>query len=219
MKFLLFILLPNIACASIFGEENLSLIKLVTGQVVELERLTEAVGVAKENREILLKINEGMNRVTNQINTLDEISRRSQNLNPNAIKRMSDLTDYLNELKYIKGTTEGVLSAKLALADQAIAQSALQSDTSYRMGQEMITTGSFLAKESKNASPGRAAQITASAESASMLSNGVLLQTLAQLTQLQTVSLELQKSQLEQNLNLERGRRNFLAYQVKAGKK
>jgi hypothetical protein len=99
-------------------------------------------------------------------------------------------------------TTQADLAALLAIrnemADQAITQSALQSDTAYRMGQEMVASGSDLARESQTASPGRAAQISASAQSAQMLSQGVELQTLAQIAQLQALQLDFQKAQASQ---------------------
>ena len=92
------------------------------------------------------------------------------------------------------------LMIKIALTDETISQASVQSETAYLMGQEMIKVGGSLSQESHSASPGRAAQITAAANSSSMLSEGVQLQTLAHIAQLQTMSLELQKSQMEQDL-------------------
>jgi hypothetical protein len=69
-------------------------------------------------------------------------------------------------------------------------------------------------QQSRTASPGRAAQITASAESSQMLSQGVMLQTMAQMTQLQAMNLELQKSEIERNLYSERNRRRVLGAEL-----
>lgn len=211
---LLSVLLPlaficNSANASIFGEENVPLYKLVLGQIIELERLAQAVGVAKETRDVLVEINRGIAQATDQISALEEIARRAKNLNPNAIKDISSLTDFINELKSINADTEEIVRAKLALTDEAIAQSAVQSNTAYVMGQEMIGIGSKLADESRSASPGRAAQISASAASSEMLSSGVMLQTMAQLTQLTALNLELKKTEMARDLELSQGRRNF----------
>ena len=90
------------------------------------------------------------------------------------------------------------MATKVQITDAAIAQSAVQSETSYLMGQEMVATGSVLSDESRTASPGRAAQISAAASSAQMLSQGVALQTLAHIVQLTALSVDLQKSRLEQ---------------------
>jgi len=212
---MILLLLPFKANASIFGEENVPLYKLVLGQLMELERLAEVVGFAKDQIELLEKINEGVGRATAQINAMEAIVERAKGLDPSSIRRISDLTAQLSELKSMKADVEDLLAVKLLLSDQAVAQSAVQSETAYKMGQEMIGTGSALASDARSASPGRAAQISASAQSAGMLSQGVLLQTMAQMTQLQAMSLELQKTGMEKDLNVERARRRFLGNALK----
>lgn len=209
------LLLPLKAHASIFGEENVPLYKLVLGQIVELQRLAEAVGIAKDQMELLVKINEGVERATAQINAMESIIERAKGLDPSSIRRISDLTDQIHELKSIKADVEDLIALKLILSDHAVAQSAVQSETAYKMGQEMIGTGTALSADARSASPGRAAQISASAQTAGMLSQGVLLQTMAQMTQLQAMSLELQKTEMEKNLNVERARRRFLGNALK----
>jgi hypothetical protein len=203
-------LLPFEANASLFGEENVPLYKLVLGQVMELQRLAESVGIEREQMKLLIQINEGIERTTSQINSMEAIVQRAQGLDPKSIRRISDLTGQINELKALKTDVEDLVAVKLLLSEQAVAQSAIQSDTAYKMGQEMIGTGTVLAADARRASPGRAAQISASAQSAGMLSQGVMLQTMAQMTQIQAMSLELQKTEMEKNLNAERGRRRFL---------
>lgn len=188
------------AKASLFGEENVPLMKLVLGQIVELEKLAAALEVAKEQRDLLEQINAGVTRTMAQIEAIEEILSRAQGLDPRNIRRISDLTNAILEVKELKRRTQDIQNTRILIANNAIAQSGLQAETAYTMGQEMIRTGSDLSREATSASPGRSAQITASAQSAQTLSSGVALQTLAHIAQLQALSLEFQKSQLESRL-------------------
>lgn len=219
MRFLLSLLFSLQINASIFGEENIPLFRLVAGQIMELQRLAESVGLAKDQIRLLITINEGIERATSQINSMEAILQRAKGLDPKSIKKISDLTNQINELKALKAGVEDLVAIKLLLADQAIAQSALQSETAYKMGQEMIGTGTNLAIEAKTASPGRSAQIAASAQTANMLSQGVMLQTLSQMTQLEAMNLELKKTEMEKNLNIEKSRKLFFGSQVLKGGK
>lgn len=221
MRFLVILILlaPFSARASIFGEENIALLKLVSGQLLELERLANALEIAKENQALLIEINKGIDRVTTQLDAVDTIIQRSQGLDPTSIKRISDITNMIYDLKSMKASVEELVVVKLLLSEKAIGQSALQSETAYKMGQEMIGTGSVLASEAKTASPGRAAQISASAQTSNMMSQGVMLQTMAQMTQLHAMNLELQKSQLQREVYTERSRRNFLASELMKSKR
>lgn len=188
------------ANASIFGEENIPLMKLVIGQIIELERLAATLEVAKEQRDLIEQVNAGVNRTISQIEAIEEILTRAQGLDPRNIRRLSDLTQAIQEVKDLKRRAQDVLATRLAITNNAIAQSGLQAETAYTMGQEMIQVGSNLSREAAAASPGRAAQIAASAQSAQTLSQGVALQTLAHIAQLQALTLDLQKSQLEARL-------------------
>ena len=87
------------------------------------------------------------------------------------------------------------------------------------MGQEMIAAGSDLAVESKTATPGRAAQITAASGAAQMLSQGVALQTLAHIAQLQAMQLELQKTQMERDQYALTARRAYFSGQLTQSKR
>lgn len=189
------------------GTEIAPLLQLVSGQVQEIQRLTESVGVAKDQVELLRGLNEGIDRAVTQIQTLHQIVERAQGLDPTAVRSISDLNDLLLRANNTKGLIEEMLELRIGLADQAIARSALQTDTAYRMGQEMVLTGSQLALESQTASPGRASQISAAAGSAQMLSQGVQLQTLAQVAELQALLLEFHKTQLAEQLRAEKLRR------------
>jgi hypothetical protein len=179
------------------GTELGPLLQLVSGQVRELERLAENVGVAKDQLKMLQDLNEGIDRTVNQIQSLQTIVERSQGMDPTSVQSLSDLNDLLERAQGTKGLVEDMIGVKIQLANQAISRSSTQSETAYLMGQEMVATGSQLASESQNASPGRAAQISAAAESAQMLSQGIQLQTLAQVAELQALLLEFQKSQLQ----------------------
>jgi hypothetical protein len=209
-KLKLFVVLAVLAPSRVeafFGTELGPLLQLVAGQLTEIERLTETLGAARDQARMLRELNQGVDRAVTQIRNMQTIMERTQGLDPSSVRSLSDLNDLLARANQTKQALEGLMQAKVALADQAIASSALQSDTTYRMGQEMTVAGSQLAVESQSASPGRSSQITAAANSAQMLATGVELQTLAQIVQLQAMTLEFQKSQVEQDLYNSRLRR------------
>ncbi len=212
--FIFLIFTPTSLRASIFGEENIALMKLVVGQIVELERLAEAVEISKDQTEILTKINDGIFKALDQIEAFEEILKRAQGLNPKNIKKISDLTALINEVKEIKNQVKTILSLKLAIADEAIAQASIQADTSYIMGQEMIKVGASLSQESKEASPGRASQISAASGSAQMMGQWVSLQILSHIAQLQAMHLELEKTKIENELSAEDERVRFLTKEI-----
>ena len=209
----------TMANASIFGEETLALLKLVGGQAIELERLADVVGVAKDQRDLLIKLNDGIETGVRQIEAIQAIIERAKGLDPTAVSRISDLTRQIEDVKEIHARTEEVVALKLTLSDQAGAQGSVQSQTAYSMGQEMIAAGSDLAVESKTATPGRAAQITAASGAAQMLSQGVALQTLAHIAQLQAMQLELQKTQMERDQYALTARRAYFSGQLTQSKR
>jgi hypothetical protein len=205
------------ARASIFGEEMVPLMQLVAGQVQELKALTDQIGIARDQQETLIQLNQGINNAVGQIQSIQALMERARGLDPTSVRSLSDLNDLLVRANQVKLQVNELLRLKVSLANEAIGASALQSDTAYRMGQEMTLVGSSLAKESEQASPGRAAQITAASNSAQMLATGVELQTLAQLLQIQAMNLDLQKAQIERDLQNEQARREM--YEKQLGKK
>jgi hypothetical protein len=207
---LMILCLSPLAHSSIFGEETAVLLNMLSNQLVELQRLSESVGIAKDQQKYLLDINEGIQKTTAQIHTLEIVIERAKGLNPTAIKSLSDLNEAIDQMKGMAGSLDQLVQLKLALSDEAVSSAALQSDTSYTMGQEMVKVGKSLHEESAGASPGRAQQITAAASSSQMVASGVQLQTLAQMVQLQAISLDLQKSQIERQLTQERDRNAYI---------
>lgn len=215
---LLFLLTPP-AEASIFGEENIALMKIVLGQIAELEKLTEALGVAKESRDALIAINDGVNKVVNQLEGIDEIVRRAERLDPRAIKRISDITRLINDTKTLAKDLDLLIDAKILSMDEAVQASALQSETAYSVGREMVLSGARFSSEARTASPGRAAQISAAASSAQMVATGTLLQTMSQMNQMQAIDLELKRAELEKGQKLEAERKKAAAEFLKERKK
>lgn len=176
------------------------LLQLVAGQVQEIEKLSDTLGLMKEQKDALMNLNAGIGRAVSQIESIQTIIQNSKNLDPRSIRSISELNEYLSRAKEAKGRVEDVLKLKILASDVAIESAAKQSQFSYTMGQEMIKVGSALALESKTASPGRAAQITAASSSAQMLSHGTLLQSLSQISQLQALMLDLEKTKIQQSL-------------------
>jgi hypothetical protein len=211
----LMLALPG-ARASIFGEETAVLLQVVANQVSELNKLADEVGISRENRDLLEEINQGVDQSVRQIEAIQSIVDRAQGLDPSGIRDLSDLNRVIEQVKDLSADTVAVLSLKLGLCDQSISQSAIQSDTAYKMGQEMVGVGSQLAQESRAASPGRASQISAAAASSQMLASGVQLQTLAHLVQLQALSLDLQKSAVARSSQNDQAQRAYLGMQLQA---
>ena len=201
---------------AILGLEIGPMLQLVAGQVKEIEHLTEQVGIAKENRDLLIALNRGIDRTVDQIQSIQTIVERAQGLDPSAIRSISDLNEFLSRVREARRSMDELMGIRLEAARVAIAQSALQGETAYVMGQEMIVTGGSLARESEQASPGRAQQIAAASGSAQMLGSGVGLQTLAQIAQLQAMQLELQRAQLESTLEERRQSRAFFERELSA---
>lgn len=202
-------LLLSRSSIAFLGTELGPLLQLVAGQVQEIEKLAETVGVAKDQREILIKLNHGIDETISQIQSIQSIIDRAQGLDPRSIRTISELNQYLGRLKEAKRSIDDVLLIKVEASKFAVDSAALQSETTYLMGQEMIATGANLAQESRSASPGRAAQIQAASSSAQMLAKGVELQTLAQIAQLQALSLELERSKLEREIESQKSARSL----------
>lgn len=200
------VLFFSLQAKAFFGTEMGPLIQLVAGQLQEIEKLSRQVGLAENQIQYLTALNDGIDKTVHQIQSVQSIYERAQGLDPREIKSLSDLSSYLDRARETKIAVEELLALKVGLAGQAVESSALQADTSYRMGQEMVTVGAALAQESQQASPGRAAQISAAASSAQMLSSGVELQTLSQLVQLQAMNLELQRSLIDRDLQADKTR-------------
>ncbi len=205
--------------ASLFGEENVPLFQLVVGQVQEIERLAELIGAAKDQVEAIKSLNEGINRTVDQIQTIEAIIDRAQGVDPTSARSISDLNDYLERVQDVKARMDDLMGIRVKAAEIGISQSAIQGETAYKMGQEMIATGSVLANESKAASPGRAAQITAASGSAQMMAKGVELQTMAQLVQLQALSLDLQRSQIDREMTSRRMNQSLFMNTLKSSSK
>ena len=197
----------SLAHADLLGMDLAPLLQLVAGQVTEIERLTETIGFAKDQAKMLTDLNRGIERVVSQIETLQQIVERTRRIDPRSIKSLADINDLLAQAQLTKTQIDALLASKFGILNQAIGQSSLQADTSFKMGQEMVATGANLALESKTASPGRAGQITAASTSATMLAQGVQLQSLSHLIQLQALTLDLQKSAAERDFENERKRR------------
>jgi hypothetical protein len=204
---LLALLLPWPAKASIFGEENVPLWKLVVGQLAELEKLSAALGVARDSRELLLRVNEGIGRVTEQLGKIDEMVKRAKNIDPNQLKRISDINRLLKDTNALRTDLEALVEAKLLTTAEAIEASSIQGETAYSVGQSIVEQGAKLSTEVKTASPGRATQIAATAEISQMMAVGTLLQTVSQLAQLQAISLDLERSREDAALKDEKARR------------
>ncbi|NDD92876.1 hypothetical protein EBZ37_12400, partial [bacterium] len=92
-----------------FGLEMGPLMKLVAGQLTEIERLTQQLGVAKENQALLLELNRGIDKTVSQIQTLESVLERAQGLEPKAIRSISELNQYLSRAREAKKLVEDAM--------------------------------------------------------------------------------------------------------------
>ena len=202
-----------------FGSEMLPLMQLVSGQIEELAYLSSQLSVAEAQMQTLTELNTGINRVIHQIESIEAIVERSRGLDPTAVRSLSQLNSLVSRARGVQASVSELIVLRSEISDQAISQSAVQSDTAYRMGQEMTLSGAKLAEESREASPGRAAQISASASSAQMLAQGVQLQTLSQLVQLQALSLDYQRAQSQEPLQVQETQKKFFEESLRKSSK
>ncbi len=180
--------------------EVLDVLKLISNQATEIQKLTELVDASDRNIALIQNLNQGIERTVAQIQSIETVYSRVQGLDPTGVRSLSELNHRLAETKALVRDSSQTLLLKSQLIEASVGQASLQSETTYLMGQEMAKVGGELARESRSASPGRAAQISASAASSQMLAQGVELQALAHLIQLQAQSLDLQKSMMTQSV-------------------
>lgn len=185
------------ARASILGEENIALAKLIIGQIVELERLAEIVEASQENIQVLRKVSEGIERSIRQVEGLESLIDRFKSVDPSSVRDLASLNHQLLGLKQIAANAFEVVELKIELAEGTVAQASNQSLATYDTGRELMQRGALFATEAKGASPHRASQLTASAQSAELMGQGAQLQAIAHLIQLQAQTLELVKLQTQ----------------------
>src|SRR3989344_3796908 len=87
------------AHASLFGEETLVLMQIVANQLTELKHLAENVGIQKNQIELLYEINEGVQKSTQQITSLQSIIDRSQGVDPTSVKNLSEINRNIEDMK------------------------------------------------------------------------------------------------------------------------
>jgi len=208
-------MLQPIPAHAVLGSEMLPLLQLVSGQIEELGYLASQLSIAEAQLQTLTELNHGINQVVHQIESIEAVVERSKGLDPTAVRSLSQLNSLVSRARDVQATVSEMILIRAQITDQAIAQSSSQADTAYKMGQEMTLSGAKLADESRSASPGRAAQISASAASAQMLSQGVELQTLSQMVQLQALSLDYQRAQSEEPQTLRRGQQKTFEESLK----
>ncbi|MCM0604478.1 MAG: hypothetical protein KA715_00135 [Xanthomonadaceae bacterium] len=197
-----------------FGAEEIQLAQMITNQLTELKTLTELVGVSSQQTQVLLEINSGVEKTIQTLRTLESLVKRAEGVSTKPIQNLSELNSAISEAKMIKEELITILNLKLSLIDQSVAEAAIQSDTSNRMGQEMIKLGNYYSGEVQSASPGRAAQLSAANLTHHTLSLGVMMQTLAQIAQIQAMQLDLMKNAASRDINAQVSQRTILSRQL-----
>jgi hypothetical protein len=91
------------------GTEMGPLLQLVAGQVQEIEQLTAAVSVAQQNQDTVLELNRGIDQAVNQLQSLQAIVERAQELDPSSVRSISDLNDLIRRVKSTKSQLNEVI--------------------------------------------------------------------------------------------------------------
>ena len=212
---MIFLILFNISASlAFFGAEEIQLAQMITNQLTELKTLTELVGVSSQQTQVLLEINSGVEQTIRTLKTLESLVKRAEGVSTKPIQNLSELNSAITEAKMIKEELITILNLKLSLIDQSVEEAAIQSDTSNRMGQEMIKLGNYYSNEVQSASPGRAAQLSAANLTHHTLSLGVMMQTLAQIAQIQAMQLDLMKNTASREINAQVSQRTILSKQL-----
>src|SRR4051794_12117013 len=89
------------------------LLQLVSGQITEIQKLTEQVGLAKDQQNTLIKLNEGINQTVSQIRSVETLISRAQGLDPRSVRSLSDLNDLLYRANQVRLEINELLRLKI----------------------------------------------------------------------------------------------------------
>lgn len=172
------------ARASIFGEENIILAKILANALQQLAQLQSILNTGRDNLNLIRDINRGINDSLNLIRTI------SPNTDPGLYKDWEKVSDALSKIESIYGIVVDSHDARVQKdTDQSIAEAVSLNNSIYKYTKMIDEVGELIKLQSHSVSPGGAAKLTAQ-------SLGVMLNLQNEMLRTQATGLKLQAQTL-----------------------
>lgn len=172
------------ARASMFGEENIILAKILANALQQLAQLQSILNTGRDNLNLIRDINRGINDSLNLIRTI------SPNTDPGLYKDWEKVSDALSKIESIYGIVVDSHDARVQKdTDQSIAEAVSLNNSIYKYTKMIDEVGELIKSQSHSVSPGGAAKLTAQ-------SLGVMLNLQNEMLRTQATGLKLQAQTL-----------------------
>lgn len=170
--------------ASMFGEENIILAKILANALQQLAQLQSILNTGRDNLNLVRDINRGINDSLSLIRTI------SPNTDPGLYKDWEKVSDALSKIESIYGIVIDSHDAKVQKdTDQSIAEAVSLNNSIYKYTKMIDEVGELIKSQSHSVSPGGAAKLTAQ-------SLGVMLNLQNEMLRTQATGLKLQAQTL-----------------------
>lgn len=170
--------------ASMFGEENIILAKILANALQQLAQLQSILNTGRDNLNLIRDINRGINDSLSLIRTI------SPNTDPGLYKDWEKVTDALSKIENIYGIVIDSHDARVQKdTDQSIAEAISLNNSIYKYTKMIDEVGELIKSQSHSVSPGGAAKLTAQ-------SLGVMLNLQNEMLRTQATGLKLQAQTL-----------------------
>ena len=181
--FIQLILIPN-ARASMFGEENILLAKILANALQQLAQLQSILNTGRDSLNLVREINQGINDSLGLIRTV------SPNTDPGLYKDWEKVSDALAKVESIYGIVIDSQDRRVQKdTDQSIAEAVALNNSVYKYTKMIDDVGELIKSQSHAVSPGGAAKLTAQ-------SLGVMLNLQNEMLRTQATGLKLQAQAL-----------------------
>jgi hypothetical protein len=175
---------PFPARASMFGEENITLMKILMEAIKQYQALLAIVATGEDALGLMRDVNQGMHDSINLINTI------APNLDPGQYKDWESIQAALGKLSAIYGQAVPSLEYPVQSdTDREVAESITFNNSIYKYAADVDSIDAQIKSYNKNASPGRAQQLTAQ-------TLGVMLNVMSQGLRAQATGLKLSAQHL-----------------------
>lgn len=175
------------AQASMFGEENILLAKILANALQQLAQLQNILNTGRDNLNLIRDINRGINDSLNLIRTI------SPNTDPGLYKDWENVSSALSKIESIYGIVIDSHDAKVQKdTDQSIAEAVSLNNSIYKYTKLIDEVGELIKSQSHSVSPGGAAKLTAQSLGVMLNLQNEMLRTQATALKLQAQTLSLQ---------------------------
>ncbi|MFZ4402488.1 MAG: hypothetical protein ACOYOK_00160 [Pseudobdellovibrionaceae bacterium] len=170
--------------ASMFGEENIILAKILINALEQLAQLQSILNTGRDNLNLVRDINRGINDSLNLVRTI------GPNTDPGLYKDWEKASDALLKIESIYGIVVDSHDARVQKdTDQSIAEAVALNNSIYKYTTMIDEIGELIKSQSHSVSPGGAAKLTAQ-------SIGVMLNLQNEMLRTQATGLKLQAQTL-----------------------